>query len=88
MACFCVCVFFLFFSFFFFTHFLLFETNNIVYNTVHVLFMGPTATLFRKNIKNGSYDTIHTFKNYFVTVFSVFSFSKNKLYPNGPLGSA
>ena len=24
-------------------------------------------------IKNGSHDTIHTFKNYFVTVFSVFS---------------
>ena len=26
-----------------------------------------------KNIKNGSHDTIHTFKNYFVIVFSVFS---------------
>ena len=32
-----------------------------------------------------SHDTIHTFKNYFVIVFSVFSFSKNKLYPNEPL---
>ena len=32
--------------------------------TVHVL----------KNIKNGSHDTIYTFKNYFATVFSVFSF--------------
>ena len=25
-------------------------------------------------IKNGSYGTIHTFKNYFTTIFSVFSF--------------
>ena len=35
-------------------------------------------------IKNGSHSTIYTFKNYFATVFSVliFSFSKNKLYPN------
>ena len=32
-----------------------------------------------------SYGTIHTFKNYFDKVFSDFSFSKNKLYPNGPL---
>ena len=30
-------------------------------------------------IKNGSHDTIHTFKNYFVIVFSVFN---NKQYPN------
>ena len=36
-------------------------------------------------IKNGFHGTIHTFKNYFATVFSisVFSFSKNKLNPNG-----
>ena len=40
--------------------------------TVHVL----------KNIKNGSHDTIYTIKNYFATVFSVFS--NNKLNPNGP----
>ena len=33
----------------------------------------------KNNFKTGSYDTIHTFKNYFVTVFSVFS---NKRYPN------
>ena len=31
---------------------------------------------------HGSHGTIHTLKNYFVTVFSVFNFSKNKLYPN------
>ena len=29
------------------------------------------ATFF---IKNGSYDIIHTFKNYFVIVFSIFNF--------------
>ena len=33
---------------------------------------------------HGSHDTIYTFKNYFVTVFSVFSFSNNKFIPNGP----
>ena len=41
--------------------------------TVHVL----------KNIKNWSNGTIHIFKNYFTTVLSVFSFSNNKLNPNG-----
>ena len=39
--------------------------------TVHALFI-TIHTL--KNIKNGSHDTIHTFKNYFATVFLVFSF--------------
>ena len=34
--------------------------------TVHVL----------KNIKNRSHDTIYTFKNYFATMFSVFSFQQ------------
>ena len=38
-----------------------------------------------KNIKNGSYSTIHIFKNYFITIFSVFSFSNNKLNPNGSI---
>ena len=33
---------------------------------------------------HGSHDTIHTFKIYFAIVFSVFSFYKNKLYPNRP----
>ena len=44
-------------------------------STVHVL----------KNIKNGSHGTIHTFKNYFVIVISVFSFnfSNNKFNSNG-----
>ena len=55
------------------------------FGTIHILFMGPTATLFRKkNIKNRSHGTIHTFKNYFAIVFSVFSFSNNKFNPNRP----
>ena len=37
-----------------------------------------------KNIINGSHGTIHTFKNYFATVLSVFNFSNNKLNPNRP----
>ena len=37
----------------------------------------PQITLFSNFfIKNGSHGTIYTFKNYFVTVFSVFRFSK------------
>ena len=50
--------------------------------TIHTLFITVHAL---KNIKNGSHDNIHTFKNYFVTVLSVFSFSNNKLNPNGPI---
>ena len=38
-----------------------------------------------KNIKNGSHGTIHTFKNYFTTVLSAFSFSNNKFNPNGSI---
>ena len=52
-----------------------------------VLFTVPQITLFSNFfIKNGSHNTIYTFKNYFATVFSVsvFSFSKNKLNPNTP----
>ena len=40
--------------------------------TVYVLFTGLTITIFRGK-KNGSHRTIHTFKNYFATVFLVFS---------------
>ena len=40
-----------------------------------------------KNIKNESHGTIHTFKNYFATVFSVFSFSNNKFNLNRPIMS-
>ena len=51
------------------------------------LFTVPQIILFSNFfIKNGSHNTIYTFKNYFTTVFSVsvFSFSKNKLNPNTP----
>ena len=44
---------------------------------------GFTVHVF-KNIKNESHDTIHTFKNYFGIVFSIFSFSKNKLIQTDP----
>ena len=33
----------------------------------------PQLLYSEKNIKNGSHSTIHTFKNYFVTVFSIFN---------------
>ena len=43
----------------------------------------PQISFFSKIfIKNWSHGTIHTFKNDFVTVFSVFS---NKQYPNRPI---
>ena len=52
------------------------ESMNSNRCTVH----RPKISLFNNFfIKNGSYGTIHTFKNYFTTVF--FSF---ELYPNGP----
>ena len=39
------------------------------------LFTGPASTFSSKNnFKTGSHGTIHTFKNYFATVFLVFSF--------------
>ena len=60
-----------FFFFFFCPHLLILGDNFYCYEqcihcayTVHVL----------KNIKNRSHDTIYTFKYYFATVFSVFSF--------------
>ena len=46
------------------------------------LFTEPTNLFFffsKIFIKNGSHCTIHTFKNYFTTVFLIFN---NKRYPN------
>ena len=57
---------------------------------IYILFTVPQITLFSNFfIKNGSHNTIYTFKNYFATMFSVsvFSFSKNKLNPNTPFVS-
>ena len=54
--------------------------------TIYVLFITVHSTVHAlKNIKNESHDTIYTFKNYFATVFSIFSFSNNKFNPNGPI---
>ena len=55
---------------------------------ISVLFMDPQIPLFSNFfIKNGSHGTIYTFKNYFATMFSVFSFQfqQNKFYPNRPI---
>ena len=50
------------------------------------LFKRPISIFFNKIfIKIGFHGIIHTFKNYFATVFSVFS---NKQYPNRPLVSS
>ena len=58
---------------------------DLLCNRQNALFTGPTTTLFKKKyIKNGYRGTIHSFKNYLATVFSVFSFQQNKLHPNGP----
>ena len=47
-----------------------------------VLFVGPASTKKCKfNFKIGSHGTIHIFKNYFATMFTVFS---NKQHPNRP----
>ena len=44
----------------------------------------PQTSLFSNFfIKNGFHGTIHTFKNYFATVFSFFIFQQNKQYSNG-----
>ena len=49
----------------------------------HVLFTGLLSMgKYKSNFKTRSHGTIYTFKNYFVTVFSVF---KNKRYSNRPL---
>ena len=48
-------------------------------------YIGSTNFIFQQFfIKNRSYDIIHTFINYFITVFlvSVFNFNKNKLNSN------
>ena len=73
------------FSFFFFFFFLV--KSAFVDFSTDALFTDPQITFFSNFfIKNESHGTIHTFKNYFTTVFSVsvFSFSKNKLNPNEP----
>ena len=82
--------FFLFFFFFFFSCVWTVTSHGFTVQeikiTVHALFIIVHSTVHTlKNIKNGSHGTIHTFKNYFVTVLSVFSFSNNKFNPNRPI---
>ena len=82
---FVICVFLFFFFFlFFFCSARMSTMNSASEHCSRVPQITPFGNFF---IKNGSHGTIYTFKNYFTTVFSVsvFSFSKNKLYPNGPL---
>ena len=80
-----------FFLLFFFFLICSIRTCWLFYNKqyIYVLFTDPQILLFSNFfIKNGSHGTIYIFKNYFTSVFlvSVFSFSKNKLNPNGPIG--
>ena len=74
------------FSFFFFSAAHVSEetkfTVHVLFNTIHTMFRYCSRTvhgtyshfIHKKNIKNRSHGTIHTFKNYFAIVFSIFSF--------------
>ena len=60
-----------------------FQRVCILNSGSHALFTRPTSMEFSKIfIKIGSHSIIHIFKNYFVTIFLVFS---NKQYPNRPI---
>ena len=80
------------FFFFFFFCFHAFQGGRrqiLLFMRQMSLFMHCSGTAHGTHIhfiqnKNGSHGTIHTFKNYFVTVFLVFSFSNNKFNPNEP----
>ena len=53
-------------------------------NRVYILFTHCAYSVHvLKNIKNESHNTIYPFKNYFATMFSVFS--NNKFNPNTPI---
>ena len=67
--------FFFFFFFFLLPAYVDFGAQKSLFCTVAVLFMYGSNTVHElKNIKNRSHGTFHKFKNYFATVFSVFSF--------------
>ena len=52
----------------------------------HEQYTDPQISLFNNFfIKNWSHGTIHIFKNYFITVFSVFSFSKISFIQTDPI---
>ena len=67
---------FAFLSFFFFFLAACFEFLAVNSAPVHYSQVSQTSLFRHFFIKNGSHSTIHTFKNYFATVFSVFSFKK------------
>ena len=74
-----------FWVFFFFNAWTI-KSHEFTVQRQKLLFTHCSSTVhIFKNIKNGSHNTIHTFKNYFATMFSVFSFSKNKFNPNEPI---
>ena len=60
--------------------FLFFQVVNVDFlceQYICALFTVPQTSFFNNFfMKNGFHDTINIFKNYFVTMFSVFSFSK------------
>ena len=62
------------FLFFFFFFFLCVNSNLTWIHCLHTVYYCSCTVHVLKNIKNESHDTIYTFKNYFATVFSVFSF--------------
>ena len=76
-----------FFFFFFFFSAAMVDRSSVNSAFVHCSRTSQTLLFINFFIKNGSHSTIYTFKNYFATVFSVFSFQfqQNKFYPNGPL---
>ena len=71
------------FIFFFQPHYLTKSIENSI--QVHCSWISQILLFSHFFIKNGSHSIIHTFKNYFISVFSVsiFNFSKNKLNTNG-----
>ena len=72
-------------AFFIYLFFLTVNVDFLYEQCIRALFTAPKKSLFSNFfIKNVFYGTIYIFKNYFATVFSVFSF---QLYPNGPLVS-
>ena len=77
--------------FFFFFFFLKRSTFMWLYaflvGTVHCSRDSQFFFFDKTFIKNRSHDTIYTFKNYFVTIFSVFNFQQNMQYPNTPYSS-
>ena len=90
MLCLCLrfaSLFFFLFLFFFFHAFPAFREKNYCSRTVAALFMGPTTTLFRKNILKMGPTVLFTHLKIILLQcfqFLIFSFSKNKLYSNGP----